>query len=188
MFGTLGRPWRAHRELDGLSDVECRELIERRWRREPPRLWVVQWGTGAAVLVSGPAVVAYFETQTQFTDDPRADPVVVYALIMGVAAVVAGCAGLLVHWGLEHWIVCRTLARIVRGACCPRCDQSLIGLPIYDDAHRPEDQSRKRVRCPECGKVVRLLKYGYSPQDFASWDQRVLPKDFEVRLKDGQWE
>lgn len=159
-------------------------MIERRWRRDPPRLWVVRVAAAGTALVAIPLVMLYFETQTPFTEDPGADPVVVYTLITAASAAVAGVAAWLVHWSLEHRLVCRTLRRIVRGATCPRCEHSLVGLPVFDDAYQREDQSRKRVRCPECGKVVRLLKYGYGVQDLASWDQRVLPKDFRVRVKE----
>lgn len=185
MPGTFRRPWRAHRELDGLSDAECRELIERRWRRDPPALWVQSAASTGAGLLVFPAVVLFFRTQTQLVGDPRSDPALAYTLIAMAAGIVSGCSAWLVYWAIGYRMMARTLARIVRGATCPRCDHSLIGLPIYDDAHRPEDQSRKRVRCPECGKVVRLLKHGYSPQDIATWDQRVLPKDFQVRVRDG---
>lgn len=162
-------------------------MIERRWRRDPPPLWAPPLASVLAALLVFPAVMVLFQTQTQLTDDRRGDPVLAYALIAVAAGIVAGVSAWLVHWGIEYRLMCRTLRQIVLGALCPRCKHPLAGLPIYDDAHRPEDQSRKRVRCPECGKVVRLLKYGFSPQDLASWDQRVLPKGFEVRLKDGQW-
>jgi DNA-directed RNA polymerase subunit RPC12/RpoP len=184
MFVTLKRPWRAHAELDGLSDTECRELIERRWRRDPPPLLAASLFATVCGLLWVPIVIVLLVTLTTIDDDPEANPVAVYTVLGAIALCGALAVGVYVRWLLEHVLTCRALRRIVAGAVCPRCSQPLRGLPIIDDAHRPEDQSRMRVRCPECGKMVRLLKYGYGPQDLAVWEERVLPKDFEVRVRE----
>jgi hypothetical protein len=115
--------------------------------------------------------------------DPELDRAVVIMVVSAVAIGGALLVLLVVRWWLTWMLMRRTLRRIVAGATCPRCAHSLIGLPIYDDATEPNDRSRMRVRCPECGKAVRLLKHGYGPEDLADWSERVLPKGFEVRLK-----
>jgi hypothetical protein len=183
MLETLLRPWRAHTELDGLSDTECRELIERKWRRDPPPLRAITVGAVLAGVAWLPAVFVFAATQTRLRDDPELDQDLV-TLVLGIVGVVGGGAiALLGRWWLVRMVTCRTLRKLLAGATCPRCKQSLIGLPIFDDAIRPEDRSRMRVRCPECGKWVRLLKYGYGPEDLAPWSERVLPKGFVIRRR-----
>lgn len=183
-FTTFFRPWRAHPELDGLSDEECRELIDRHWRRWPPRFWAIQLAATLTALLAVPVTVAVVHAQTGLLSEPARDPLMTYGTLAAAALTCALVGALAVRRVLGHLLVRRTLHTIVLGATCPKCRHSLIGLPIYDDAHRPEDQSRKRVRCPECGKIVRLIKYGYSPLDLAPWDQRVLPPNFQVRRRD----
>lgn len=183
MFGTFFKPWRAHTEFDGLSDTECVEMIERRWRRDVPPLRTADLVAAIVGLLWMPALTAALVVFTPLTDDPDLDTGTVY-LVFGVASCITGLgvwAGL--RWCLHNAIIRRTLRRIVAGAVCPKCKQPLRGLPIIDDATRLDDRSRMRVRCPECGKLVRLLKYGYGPEDLAPWEERVLPKGFEVKVK-----
>ncbi|MBK7404328.1 MAG: hypothetical protein IPJ41_06745 [Phycisphaerales bacterium] len=182
MIPLFGKPWRAYPELDGLSDAECRELVERRWRRQPPRRWIIPAAASAGVLVWAGAVADVI-VQSPLMRDPALKPVSV-RILLGIVVLACGWgAGAMGAAIARHSLTIATLRKIVAGATCPRCGHSLIGLPITDDATRPEDRSRMRVRCPECGKVVRLLKHGYGPQDLAPWSERVLPKDFKVRLK-----
>lgn len=70
MLQTLLKPWRAHSELDGLSDTECRELIERRWRRDPPPLRAITAAAALAGLAWLPAVFLFAATQTRLREDP----------------------------------------------------------------------------------------------------------------------
>lgn len=181
-MATLFKPWRAHSELDGLSDAECMEMVERKWRRDPPPLRLIPVAAVFAAIVWA-AVVAAYAVQSGVTESSESDEVSVWTWLVlaavGGGAALAAITARLLRWGMIR----ATVRRIVLGAICPRCGHSLIGLRIYDDATRPGDQSRMRVRCPECGKVVRLLKHGYSAVDFAPWSERVLPKDFEVRLR-----
>lgn len=184
MLASLGRPWRSHPELDGLSDGECRVLLEREWVRDTPP-WGAMQTVGAVVGVSWAVGVFFFAAIGMGIDlaDPLAESFATQATLLAVAL----GGGLLV--GAVVWLVLRdltmraTLRRLMQGARCPRCRHSLIGLPIFDDAARPEDHSRRRVRCPECGKTVRLQRYGMTPRDLAPWEERVLPKDFEVRVR-----
>lgn len=183
MIPVLCEPWRAYSELEGLSDGECRDLVERRWRLDPPPLWVGSVLATLAGVVWTAGMPWFLATRTGLTRDKSLDQDAV-ALAIGLIALVGGAAWWIgVRWVVRCAFVARTLRRIVAGATCPRCRHSLIGLPITDDATRLEDRSRMRVRCPECGKVVHLIKHGYGPQDLAPWSERVLPKDFEVRVK-----
>ena len=183
MFRTLFKPWRAHTELEGLSDTECREMIERRWRREVPPLRAITTVALAAALLWTPALMFALVEFTPLTRDPTLDKETVYASLVAVSLVTGIALGVGLRWFLVETVTRRTHRRIIAGAVCPKCKHSLRGLPIIDDATRPEDRSRMRVRCPECGKPVRLLKYGYSPADLAPWEDRVLPKGFAVKIK-----
>lgn len=183
MVGTLFKPWRAHPELDGLSDTECREMVERRWRRDPPPLRTIDATAAGVGLVWIPALFFAVVRFTPLTKDPNLDTDAVHAIVGAIALTTGIALGTGLRWSLNNFLVRRTLRRIVAGAVCPKCKQPLRGLPIIDDAHRPDDRSRMRVRCPECGKIVRLLKYGYGPEDLAPWEERVLPKGFKVKVK-----
>ncbi len=192
MFDSLRRPWRAYRELDGLSDTECRGLIERRWLRSPPPVgvaWSVAIPVGLVSALVGPVSIDYACTlllgegwrgrvpgPLGFTG---AEALLAFSSVGG--GLLGGWATMQLAWSI--WAR-RAIRRIVLGATCPRCGHSLVGLPIFDDAMRPDDRSRMRVRCPECGKRVRLLKHGYGPQDLAPSHERFLPKDFKVRLRE----
>lgn len=105
-------------------------------------------------------------------------------LAFDACAFAGGVGAVIVSARLLRWAIIRsTLRRIVTGATCPRCRHSLRGLPVFNDATGPDDRSRMRVRCPECGKPVRLLKYGYGPEDLAPPHERFLAKDFQVRVR-----
>lgn len=180
---TLLKPWRAHPELDGLTDSECREMIERRWRREAPRLRTIGFVATASALLWIPVLMFVLVEVTPMTSDPALDKATVYAILTTISLTTGIAVGIGLRWLFLDTVTRRTLRRIIAGAVCPKCRHSLRGLPIVDDATRPEDRSRMRVRCPECGKPIRLLKYGYGPEDLAPWEDRVLPKGFEVKIK-----
>lgn len=184
MAGTLFKPWRAYEELDGLSDTECREMIERRWRREVPPLRTISAVSLLSGLIVAPGMMFTVIASTSLTKDPNLDPATVYTVLTLISVGAGVATTVLLRWVLLGAVVRRTLRRIVAGAVCPRCGHALRGLPIIDDATRPNDRSRMRVRCPECGKLVRLLKHGYGPEDLAPWEERVLPKGFEVRVRE----
>ena len=63
----------------------------------------------------------------------------------------------------RDWMLSRALREHIRGARCPACRQSLIGLPIEPDG--TEDGDGARTRCPECGGVWVLRDLGLTPAD-----------------------
>lgn len=74
-----------------------------------------------------------------------------------------------------------TLAREVRREVnrtrCPRCRQSLMGLPIRSRAIGQPDPNDAEVICTECGRLWPLLRLRLSPRDLIPYEQREVPED-----------
>lgn len=181
---SVFKPWRSHVELDGLSDGECRVLLEREWVRNTPPFRAMKTFAASVgfVWAIGTVVFASVGLDVDLAD-PLAESFWTQAGLLG-SVVGGGVLSGPIVWLLLRDVTMRsTLRRLILGGRCPRCGHSLIGLPVFDDAAKPEDFSRRRVRCTECGKLIFLQRHGMTPRDLAPWEERVLPKDFEVRVR-----
>ena len=81
-------------------------------------------------------------------------------LVAGVARLIARDAAL--WWGIR---------REVRRSNCPKCGQSLTGLPIRTRGLN-YDPANQFVRCTECGREFCLLDIGVTPRDLVPFEQR----------------
>lgn len=182
MSAAAWKVWRAFRELDALPDEECRRVLARAmantstWAMAMPgvvffvALVLIPLAMWAAILAWGP-------TLAPIIPDDFATSMSVMGLIQVVGAAVAWLAAL---WLRSY----RALARELRRETCPKCHSSLMGLPITAPGTEP-DPAQNRVKCPECGRVWRLLDLGLTPRDLVPWEQRGMdPSAGRLRRRD----
>lgn len=183
MYVPFRKIYRAFGELKNLSDEECEKHLRRvrlkhtKWHFVPPAAGVA--GAGAALVALW--LMARFGLLDGFGLDPRVSLVVVYVLAVTVLA------------GLTAGLVTRDLVllHLLRGeihkARCPKCGQSLLGLPITFRGLGPPEPGDGKVRCPECGRQWVLLDIGLRPTDLVPWEMRGVPADYGKVKKQGTW-
>jgi hypothetical protein len=182
MVAAAWKVWRAFRELDGLPDEECRRVLARAMAntstlaRALPGL--VFWATLMLVPVAlWRAIIAWGPTLAPLIPDDFATSISVMGLIQVISATIARCAAI---WLRSY----SALARELRRETCPKCRSSLMGLPITAPGTEP-DPAQNRVKCPECGRVWRLLDLGLTPRDLIPWEQRGMdPSAGRLRRRD----
>jgi hypothetical protein len=158
---TLMRfPWnkiyRAFAELDRFSDEECeRFLLQARAQRRVGPLPLVL----AVVAVLGWCLAAVPMIRSWFRRGYFRGPGPIDAVRTGllIAAVVG--TPLLVYYIARDVRLRRALRGRIDNARCPRCRQSLLGLPMLDESPTPA------VRCTECGGSIELTPIGLTPAD-----------------------
>ena len=150
----LSKLYRAFPELDRFTDEQCRAYVARAQRRN---LWrtvggflaaltamLLTWMCAGTILGVGAGALI---------DRLQDDATSLWIVTSGFAAVVflgALCA-LVVRDLWLRWLVRMEL----RGARCPGCDYSLLGLRVENDG----------VVCPECGASLSLTTMGLTPED-----------------------
>lgn len=169
------RPWRAFEEFDHLSDEECEKHVGDAWANSETWMVLVPWIIGAMLFVLWPALlvvgVAYFGFSA-YLPVPRSAEWQIVVLATTTSMVSCG-AGFLSRDAVLYYLLRRELSR----ANCPRCRQSLRGLPVQSIGVEP-DPSKNFVRCTECGRVHKLLDLGLTPRDLVPLEQRRVPEDF----------
>ena len=171
----LFRPWRAFEEFDHLSDAECEKLVGDAWVNSPPWVPWVRIFTVAVLFVLWPAVLVtgvMFWGFAKFIPVPRSGEMIV--VMLSVTTVVVSFGGGLVVRDLTLYML---LKRELSRAECPRCRQSLRGLPVQSVGVEP-DPTKNFVRCTECGRVHKLMDLGITPRDLVPFEQRRVPPDF----------
>lgn len=171
----LLKPWRAFEQLDELSDAECQAVIRDALLNAPPWLDRVPWilcGHVAAAWGAGWAIADGYFPLHRYVPIPS-DPAL--AIIqLAVTTVIAGAlVWFLARDAMLYWCIRRYLAR----ASCPKCHQPLHGLPVQSIGAEP-DPANQFVRCPECGKKIRLLEVGLTPRDLIPLEQRRVDPSF----------
>ncbi len=96
------------------------------------------------------------------------DPVYVSALYICVPTGVMSLSYVVVRRLIEVAL----LRREMTGPVCPKCRSSLIGLRIETRGVEP-DPAQNRVRCPECGRIWRMLDIGLTPRD-------LMPREWNI--------
>lgn len=160
-------PWRAIPELDGLGNDDGARMLRRAymraaliWKVLPPAVLVV---TGFGALAALDWATQAFGTSIVFRD-----PVYVSMLYIGVPTGVMS----VLYTTVRRVIEVALLRREMTGPVCPKCKSSLIGLRIETRGVEP-DPAQNRVRCPECGRIWRMLDIGLTPRD-------LMPREFDI--------
>lgn len=157
--------YRAFAELDRFSDEECeRFLLQARAQKRIgpiPLLFaaaaVLAWCVAAVPMVQSWFRRGYFRGP---------GPIDLFRTGLLIAAVVG--TTLLVYYIARDGRLRRALRHRIDNARCPRCKQSLLGLPMLDGETSPT------VRCTECGESIRLAPIGLTPVD-------ILPRVLQGR-------
>ncbi len=179
------KAYRAFEEFDGVSTEQC----ERHLRRVAGSMsWLPLVMMAAGVLAGGAAVgvlVFLYHTspgwRAPIEQDESAQTL---ALVVAVAFVVfvAAIGALLVR----DYAIYRGIHREIHKARCPKCKQSLLGVPVRapHSAGLPTPGDAW-VRCPECGKRHDLMQIGLTPRDLIPLEFREASPD--LATKRGSW-
>ena len=168
----LRKIYRAFPEFDRFSDDRCEQYMRRVRATSSMYRWLVGIGGLTAMPV---AFAAYlFLALPLQSMIPSATMRRFDAMWLGVASfgdvVVASPAigAMLLALGLtalaRDTALRLALRKNIDRAVCPRCGQSLLGLPIAGEQENPS------VRCPECGTEHVLARIGLSPADVMARD------------------
>lgn len=179
----LTKIYRAFPELAHLSDGECEQVVRRvRLGRRTP---VLAYGAAAVAGVGVWLGLLWELLRRSGIGIPDLDTQferlsVVSAIAVGGSAAAAGLAVLLAR-DLLLW---RAVRAYIHRARCPKCRQSLLGLPVQQRSIGPPLPGEAWVRCTECGRKVVLMDVGLTPLDLVPWEQREVPPDF-ARIRQG---
>jgi hypothetical protein len=157
--------YRAFPELDQFSDGQCEVYVARTRARRSGSRDVMILGAGAAGV--GMAIAMAVVTGVVIVPLAGALGVRVrreYELpmemaVVGVHVVAACIAAMLVR---DAWLR-RAIRACIDAARCPKCDYSLLGLPVRAG----------EVKCPECGAGCDLVAMGLGAEDLLSPEAEV---------------
>jgi hypothetical protein len=169
------KPWRAFEEFDHLSDEECEKHVGDAWANSSPWMARIPYGALIVLLLAWPSgwVLAYeFFSVTKYVPLPRSFEARV--VLLAVSTVVVAFFGMFAVRDLALYVLLR---KELRRADCPKCGQSLRGLPVQSVGIVP-DPTKNTVRCTECGRVHALMDLGLTPRDLVPLEQRRVPPEF----------
>jgi hypothetical protein len=163
----VSKIYRGFPELDPFTDTECEMYVARARSR--------RMGSGclmaivAAAAGIGCAVALAFLTSQLFVPlagalGLRIGPdheMETGILVLGAHIVIAFIVGLLVR---DAWLR-SSIKQCLKSARCPKCDYSLLGLPIVSGI----------VKCPECGSTRNLVAAGLVAEDLLSKELPLAP-------------
>lgn len=173
------RPYRMFEEFDHLSDAECDRYVRDAYINAPTftaRLPLALATIACIAWYAGwPFLVALFPgIPSQIPMPSSIGGRVILLIVTGVAF--TAC----VYFVLRDLGVYLGIRRELRRACCRKCGQSLMGLPIHLSGVDP-DPAKRFVRCTECGRKWVLLDIGITPRDLVPFEQRVTRADVAKR-------
>lgn len=149
--------FRAFPELDQFSDAQCEAYVARvRARRSGSRdimiLGAGAAGVGTAIVMAAVTWVIVMPIAGALGLRIRPEYELPWDMALVGFHIVAACiAAMLVR---DVWLR-RAIRACIDAARCPKCDYSLLGLPVSDGV----------VQCPECGGVCDLRAIGLEADD-----------------------
>jgi len=162
--------YRAFPELDHLTDAECGRYVRDAWLNTP--VWVCRLPRLSG-LAAGVAWATAWITLDALTTIDRWVPLPrMPEMRLALLIATTGLFGIAAARVIRTLLLWRGIRREVRRSCCPKCGQSLTGLPIQTRGvnNDPADQF---IRCPECGRTFCLLDIGLTPRDLVPFEQRA---------------
>lgn len=171
------KPYRALPEFDGVSLEQCERVLDR-VRDDTPNLYgvrtILAFSAAALWLAAVTAtLLASGSDPLRVVISPAADPFRFGLLVIGPVL-----AASLADWLIRDQLLWRAMLREVGRVRCRKCRQSLLGLPVESRAIGAPDPADAQVRCPECGRVWKLLDIGLSVRDLIPFEQRDVRPDF----------
>jgi hypothetical protein len=150
----VSKVYRAFPELDRFDDESCeryvRQAMQVALKRRVHR-HLLEVGIGALVFLG---LLTLGLLMFRAVGAPLMTPgigsiilLVYYSVLVAVPIVASLMA--------RDWWLRRAVALRLRSARCPKCEYSLLGLPVQRDA----------VLCPECGERVDLESHGLTIDD-----------------------
>jgi hypothetical protein len=144
----LRKIYRAFPELDRFDDAQCQRFVRQAERLVLSRRverHVLEIAAGSLAFV---VVLLLGEVWRRLAGGPGSMRLLVLVPMLAAAPIIAGL--------IARDLLLRSAIRArLRSARCPRCEYSLLGLPVEDGA----------ARCPECGESIPLEHYGLSEED-----------------------
>jgi hypothetical protein len=171
----LFKPWRAFSQLDSFSDEECEKFVGDAWANCRPVESAMPIIVGPIMFLVWPGLVLLglrFPAIARWIFVPQSSEAAIVLLV--VTSVFVGCTGALIARDVVLYLLLR---RELGRADCPKCGQSLRGLPVQSVGEIP-DPAKNFVRCAECGRVHHLLDLGLAPRDLVPLERRRVPPDF----------
>jgi len=177
--------YRAFAEFDSLSDEECERYVrhvraQQRWQYQ-----VLPVLTAIVLVLVWP--VAWTQLSRQFTLSdwiPLPNSQDARVVLLGVTTVLVPALAGLVLRDLALWWGVRDE---VNRARCPKCHQSLLGVPVQEIG-LGGDPAKRFIRCPECGRKYMLLDIGITPRDLIPFEQRAVAPDFAKKRRTPFWQ
>ena len=172
--------WRAFEELDHMSDDECLSLIIRAYVQVSPWHFRLR-----GLLVMLLAIAATSGIGFAIRDMFKHDSMVAIAVVILISSLILsiGVSHLLTRDLQLYYLIRRDLNR----ARCPKCKQSLIGLPVLQTALHPGTPGDARVRCTECGREWILMEIGLTVRDLIPFEERMLDNRIGTLRRGGNW-
>lgn len=182
MYIPFRKVYRAFGELKHLSDEECerhlfRVRLKQTWLHFVPVPAAIA-GAAAALAFSASWIVPRLGLPGLLVAGP---------LVLVGVPVFTVFAGLLSGLVARDMVLLHLLRREVHKARCPKCGQSLLGLPINFRGLGPPEPGDGKVRCPECGRQWVLFDIGLRPTDLVPWEMRGVPADYGKVRGQGSW-
>jgi DNA-directed RNA polymerase subunit RPC12/RpoP len=175
--------YQAFPELDVFSDDEARRYLRTLARQGRLHRWIpLLLGVllFLVLFVSVTWLVGEAESTMLYRAPLRLDAIEIdgislWDLLLALIWVVPifGAPPLLA-WMVRDGLIRRALTLKISFVRCPECEHSLIGLPLL------EAQDEPGVRCPECGRVVILARYGLKPEDLHPSAERTAAQKARI--------
>jgi hypothetical protein len=177
--------YRAFAEFDALSDEECERYVRHVRAHGPWQYQLLPLITTLVLVFSWPVGWWVLSDQIRMdgwllVPDSHDGRVILLAV---TTVFVPAMTGLLLRdlalwWGVKDE---------VNRARCPKCRQSLLGVPVQE-VGLGGDPAKRFIRCPECGRSYMLLDIGITPRDLIPFEQRAVAPDFATKRRRPFWQ
>jgi DNA-directed RNA polymerase subunit RPC12/RpoP len=174
--------YRAFSEFDSLSDEDCERYVRHVRIYQRGLYQLVPVFTTLTLAISWPVgwvILSWYFPVQQWVPMPDSHDGRLILLVV-TSVLVPAMTGLLLR-DLALWLGVRDE---VNRARCPKCKQSLLGVPVQE-VGVGDDPAKRFIRCPECGRKYNLLDIGITPRDLIPFEQRAVDPNFAQKRRRG---